>query len=110
MGRSRADAAAGRARDREQAVREALAAFNSRDALWIALKGIASEAAKLRDVRWGDGMLTDADLAGSLLAVAAGMHEHRPPRPAGCGLAPGPRDLLAALDDSLARASEGREA
>jgi hypothetical protein len=109
MGRSVADCAADRAARREAGARAALAAGSTRDALWIGLKGVAGEVAKLRDRRYGDGALTDADLTGLLLHLAAGLHEHRPQRPRGCPVVPRPQDLLAMLDDSLSRAVEGEQ-
>jgi hypothetical protein len=92
---------------RAEAARQALASGDSREALWVGLKGVASEAAKLRVHRHADGQLTDADLCGLLLALAEGLHEHRPARPSGCARVPRPEDLLAMFGDSFTRHSGG---
>jgi hypothetical protein len=110
MGRSAAECARDRAAVRENQAREALALGNTRDALWVGLKGIASEVAKLRDRRPGDGALTDADLTALLLHLAEGLHGHRPARPRGCPPLPRPADLLAMFDERLAEHAAGSAA
>lgn len=102
-----AEAAAKRTADRAANARAHLAAGDTRQALWVGLNGIATEATKLRGRSNGDGMLTDAELTGMLLGIAAGLHAHDPGRPAGCPSLPRPADLIAMLDTALARNQGG---
>lgn len=101
MARSLAECAADRHARRAADVREALARGDAPAALWIALKGIMSEAKKLLMRRNADGLLTMADAAGTLLAYASGLYEHRPAMPRGCPPAPRPEDLLRMFDRGL---------
>lgn len=90
-------------------IRDALAAGNHHRALILALATLQSELAKARRSgrrRPGDAALIDAQLAGSVSAIAAGLHAHKPDRPAGCPMVPGPEHLLAAYEAAF-RAAEG---
>ena len=90
------------------AIREALAAGDTRRALNAAIFAVQAAAKQLREDRPADGALTDAEMAGRLLVTAARLLEHRPARPPGCPRVPRPEDLLAACEQAVAKAlSEG---
>ncbi len=90
----------------ESAIRDALAGNSGREALNLAIRALQSEAAKLRRRRPGDAALIDAQLAGSILAIATQLHQHKPARPAGCPRVPGPSHLLDAFEASFQRTTE----
>ena len=90
---------------RQPAIREALAAEDTRAAVTEALAWLRRELAGVRRHRPADGALIDAQLAGSISAIAAGLHALRPDRPAGCPRVPRAADLLAVYD--AAREGDG---
>jgi len=91
----------------EHAIRDHLAAGNSRAALNTALAALQGEAAKLRRRRPGDGAWTDTELAANIAALAASLHIHRPLRPPGAPRVPRPDDMTRAFDAALLAATEG---
>src|ERR1700733_1582361 len=99
MATSAAERAIQRAATVEVAVRKLLAEGNPHAELNLAVGTCQSEAAKVRRRRPADAALIDAELAGSLLALAAQLHAYKPARPS--RMPPGPADLLAMLDSSL---------
>ena len=110
MGTSLADRASRRAgMVYEPAIREALADGNSHAALNLALRSLQSEMAKLRRRRPADGSLTDAELAGSIASIAAGLHAYKPRKPPGCPKVPEPHNLLSVYEASLAQAGDGSQ-
>jgi hypothetical protein len=88
------------------AILAALADGNGHLALTLALRELQAEAAKVRKRRPAAGALADADLAGSIAAIASQLHSHKPRRPPGCPRVPGPDHLLAMFRASYAQASE----
>lgn len=92
-----ADRAERRSTGVEAVIRGCLSDGNTNAALIAALNSLRSEAAKVRKRRPGDGALADAEIAGSVAALAAQLHAYKPTRPAGCPPLPGPGHLLAAF-------------
>src|ERR1039457_1494934 len=72
--------AAGRSADTEAAIRDALMAGDSAEAVTVACAALRSEAKKFRERRHGDGPLADAEIAATLLFSLAGLHVHKPLR------------------------------
>lgn len=91
------------------AIREALAAGDTRKALNAAILAVQAAAKQLREDRPADGALTDAEIAGRLLVTAARLQAHRPGRPAGCHRVPRAEDLLAACEQAVVKALEEGE-
>lgn len=89
----------------QAAIRDALAEGNGRRALHLAIRALLSEAAKIRRRRPASASLADAELAGSIAAIAAGLHAYKPRKPAGCPRVPGPHHLLSVYEASLEGAS-----
>lgn len=89
------------------AVEDALAGGNHHHALNLALRALQSEAAKVRRRRPGHAALIDAELAGSLSAIAAALHDWKPQRPPGCPRVPLPENLLGVYEASRNRTEEG---
>jgi len=87
------------------AIRDALADGNGNAALTEAVIRLRAEAAKVRRQRPGDAALIDAELAGSIAAIAFQLHAHKPARPPGCPRMPGPDQMLAAFAASYAQAA-----
>jgi len=106
MPASLTERASGRATAAKAAVIDALETGAGQQALNLALRTLQSEAAKLRRRRPGDAAITDAELAGSILAIAAQLHAHKPSRPPGCPRVPAPRHLLGVFEASFQRATE----
>lgn len=90
------------------AIESALAEGASQKAFNLALKSLQSELAKVRRRRPAAGALTGAELAGSIAAIAARLHAHSPPKPAGCPREPRAEHLLAVFAASYA-AAEGED-
>jgi hypothetical protein len=109
MAASIATKAQRRAERMSAAVRDFLAEGDSNAALTEAVRRLRSEAAKVRRQRPGDGPLTDADLAASIVFIAAQLFDSRPPRPPGCPRMPRPADMLAIFDAGLERAAAAAE-
>jgi len=91
------------------AVRELLADGCGDAALTEAVARLRSEAAKVRRQRPADGALIDAELAGTVLAAAARLSDHKPERPEGCGRRPEPEHLLAVFAASYSLALQEGE-
>lgn len=87
--------AQGRAAAVRVAVEGALTRIESRKALNLAISAVQAEAARVRDYRPGDAALADAELAGSLAAIAASLHDREPRRPDGCPAVPRPEHVVA---------------
>jgi hypothetical protein len=103
--------AAGRSADVEAAIRDALMAGDSAEAVTVVCAALRSEAKKFRERRHGDGPLADAEIAATLLFSLAGLHVYKPLRLPGCPRVPGPADLVATFEATLTRlADEAAEA
>lgn len=107
MPRSLTERATGRAGSVVADIRDLLHAKASQRALNRALRALQSEAAKRRRREPSAGALIDAELAGHIAGIAAGLHSRKPTRPPGCPRSPRPIDLLAVCEASFARALEG---
>ncbi len=68
----------------QAAIRDALAEGNGRRALHLAIRALLSEAAKIRRRRPASASLADAELAGSIAAIAAGLHAYKPRKDRRC--------------------------
>jgi hypothetical protein len=102
--------AAGRSADTEAAIRDALKAGDSAEAVTVVCAALRSEAKKFRERRHGDGPLADAEIAATLLFSLAGLHVHKPLRLPGCPKMPGPADLVATFEATLTRLADETEA
>src|SRR5579859_5593007 len=102
MASSVATRAVRRAGEHEAVISGHLAAGESKLALNEAIRALQSECKWLRENRPADGVLTDAELAASLLAIASELYAYKPVRPVGCQRAPSPADLLAVFETRLA--------
>lgn len=100
-----------RATRKDAAIRAALARSDSASALWESVRALTGEAKKVRGWRPADAALIDAELAGTILALAAELHDYKPARPDGCRSQrhPEPEHLTAAYEASLTRAAEEAE-
>lgn len=107
MALSLTERAAGRAERAVTAIRDYLRDGASQCALNRALRALQSEAAKKRRREPAAGALIDAELAGLIAGIAAGLHDRKPVRPAGSPRVPRPADLLSVCEGALARALEG---
>lgn len=106
MASSVATRAARRAGEHKAVIEGLLKAGESKAALNEAIRALQSESKWLRENRPADGVLTDAELAGSILAIAAGLYAYKPERPVGCRRTPDPADLLVIFEAQL---PEGKE-
>jgi hypothetical protein len=95
--------------DTETAMKVALAAGLTAQAVTIGADAVRSAAKKVRTRRPGDGALADAELAANLLHTARRLPMHVPSRLPGCPRVPGPDDVLAKFTDVLRRAREEGE-
>lgn len=107
MALSLTERAAGRAERTVAAIRDYLRDGASQRALNRSLRALQSEAAKKRRREPAAGALIDAELAGQIAGIAAGLHDRKPVRPPGSPRVPRPADLLAVCEDALALALEG---
>lgn len=92
----------------ETVIRAALAAGDSKAALNEALHELQGQLAPERKRR-PEIALADAELAGTLLAIALRVHAHEPPRPPGCPAKPRSHDLLAVFQGALDAGMAGEE-
>lgn len=92
----------------ETVIRAALAAGDSKTALNEALHKLQGQLAPERKRR-PEVALADAELAGTLLAIALRVHAHEPPRPPGCPARPRPHDLLAVFQGALDAGMAGED-
>lgn len=102
MASSLTDRAERRAAEVQAAIRALLAAGDSHAAFNRAIRALQGEAAKVRGRRRGAGALADAELAGSLAALAAQLHAHKPGKPPGCPAIPAAPHLLAVFEATYA--------
>lgn len=109
MPASLTERATGRAATAVADIRDLLHAKASQRALNRSLRALQSETAKRRRREPSAGALIDAELAGHIAGIAAGLHARKPTRPPGCPRDPRPIDLLAVCEASLTRALEGGE-
>lgn len=91
----------------EIAVRSYLAAGDSKRALNAAMHELQGRLGPERRRR-PEVALADAELAGTLLAIALRVHAHEPPRPPGCPAKPRPHDLLAVFQAALDAGTAGQ--
>src|ERR1039458_9871737 len=98
--------AAGRSADAEDAIRDALKAGDSAEAVTAACAALRSEAKKFRERRHGDGPLADAEIGGTLLFSIARLQVHKPLRLPACPRVPGPADLVATFEATLTRLAD----
>jgi hypothetical protein len=84
----------------ETVIRAALAAGDSKLAFTESVHELRARLADERKHR-PEVALADAELAGTLLAIALRVRAHEPPRPPGCPAKPRPHDLLAVFQGAL---------
>jgi hypothetical protein len=99
MATSRTDKASRRSADAVTAIRAALEQGDTRRALQIACDTVKSESVKVYDHRWADAQLIAAELAGSLAALAAQLHDYKPRKPRGL-VNPSPNLLLTTFEQA----------
>jgi hypothetical protein len=94
------DRAERRAAEVHAAIRGALSEAASKQAFSTAISALQSECKKVRERRPAAGALIDAEVAGTIAALAASIHARRPRKPEGCPRVPGPEHLLAVFDSA----------
>jgi hypothetical protein len=92
----------------ESAIRGSLSRGDSKQALNHALCLLQARLASERKMR-PEMALHDAELAGTLLALAGRVHAYEPARPAGCPARPRPHDLLTVFQAALDAGTENGE-